>query len=107
VLSPDAAWIPLQRWTSLSKAQQQRYPPFCPDFLVELRSPSDTIAELEEKMELWMSHGAQLAWLIDPIRQLAIIYRPGQPPETLHKPEVLEGEGPVVGFHLKMERFWA
>ena len=54
-----------------------------------------------------MSNGAQLAWLIDPIRKLAIVYRPGQQPETLHKPEVLEGEGPIAGFRLEMERFWA
>jgi len=54
-----------------------------------------------------MSNGAQLAWLIDPIRKLAVVYRPGQQPETLHRPEVIEGEGPITGFRLEMERFWA
>ena len=58
-------------------------------------------------MGIWMANGAQLAWLIDPIRKLAIIYRPGQAPETKLRPKFLDGEGPVEGFRLKMERFWA
>lgn len=107
LLSPDASWIAADRWESLNRQQQRGFTPFCPDFLIELRSPSDSASAVEEKMELWMANGAQLAWLIDPIRKLAIIYRPGQQPETLLKPEVLEGEGPIAGFRLKMERFWA
>lgn len=55
---------------------------------------------------MWMSNGAQLAWLIDPVRKLAIVYRPGQKPETKRRPDFLDGEGPVEGFRLKMERFW-
>lgn len=104
---PDAAWVTLDRWQSLTKSQQRKFPHFCPDFVVELRSPSDRAKPLEEKMSIWMSNGAQLAWLIDPIRKLAIIYRPGQRPETLRKPDVLEGEGPIPGFRLEMGRFWA
>lgn len=53
-----------------------------------------------------MANGAQLAWLIDPLRKLAIVYRPGQQPETLLQPETLHGEGPVAGFILKMQRLW-
>ena len=107
VLSPDGAWVPIEQWNSLSRSERQRFLPFCPAFLIELRSPSDPVVELEEKMVRWMSNGAKLAWLIDPIRKLAIVYRPGQQPETLHKPEVLEGEDSVAGFRLEMERFWA
>jgi Uma2 family endonuclease len=107
LLSPDTSWIATDRWESLSKQQQRGFTPFCPDFLIELRSPSDSASAAEEKMDQWMANGANLAWLIDPIRKLGIIYRPGQQPETLHKPEVLEGEGPVAGFRLEMGRFWA
>jgi Uma2 family endonuclease len=104
---PDAAWVTLDRWNALTKSEKRKFPPFCPDFVVELRSDSDRAKALEEKMQIWMSNGAQLAWLIDPVRKLAIVYRGGQQPKTLLKPEVLEGEGPIAGFRLEMERFWA
>lgn len=104
---PDAAWVTLDRWNALTKSQKRKFPPFCPDFVVELRSDSDRVKAIEGKMQLWMSNGAKLAWLIDPIRKLAIIYRPGQQPKTLRQPEMLEGEGPIAGFGLEMERFWA
>jgi Uma2 family endonuclease len=107
VLSPDGAWIPIELWDCLTRSERQRFLPYCPAFLIELRSPSDPLVELEEKMGRWMANGAQLAWMIDPIRKLAIIYRPGQQPETFHEPEVLEGDGPIAGFRLEMERFWA
>jgi Uma2 family endonuclease len=57
-------------------------------------------------MEFWMEKGVQLGWLIDPLRKLAMIYRPGQEPETLLQPETLAGEGPIAGFSLKMQRLW-
>ena len=104
---PDAAWVTLDRWNCLTKSQQRKFPPFCPDFLVEFRSPSDRAKAVQEKTHIWMSNGAQLAWLIDPIRKLASIYRQGQEPETLRKPDMLEGEGPVRGFRLETGRFWA
>jgi Uma2 family endonuclease len=107
VRMPDAAWVTLDRWNALTKTQKRKFPHFCPDFVVELRSPRARAKPLEEKMRIWMSNGARLAWLIDPVRKLAIIYRQGQEPETLRKPDVLEGEGPVAGFRLEMERFWA
>jgi len=104
---PDAAWVTSERWNSLSRSEQEKIPRFCPEFVVELRSPSDRAARLERKMLKWIASGAQLAWLIDPIRKLVVIYRPGQQPETLRKPDVLEGEGPIAGFRLEMARFWA
>jgi len=104
---PDAAWVPLEKWNALSRDEKRKFPPFCPDFVVELRSESDRASAVERKMGMWMANGAQLAWLIDPIRKLAIIYRPGQKPETKLRPDFLDGEGPVDGFRLKMERFWA
>jgi Uma2 family endonuclease len=104
---PDAGWISSERWNSLTPEQQEKLGQFCPDFVVEVRSPSDRAAAIERKMAKWMSNGARLAWLIDPIRKLAIVYRPGRAPETLLRPEFLEGDGPVEGFRLKMQRFWA
>jgi Uma2 family endonuclease len=107
LLSPGDSWIATDRWESLSRQQQRGFTPFCPDFLIELRSPSDSASGAEEKMAQWMANGAQLAWLIDPIRKLVIVYRPGREPETLREPEVREGEGSVAGFRLEMGRFWA
>ena len=106
VRAADAAWLSLQKWHSLSSEQQSRFVPFCPEFVIELRSPSDSITELEQKMSDWMANGTQLAWLIDPIRKLAMIYRPGREPETLLQPEFLYGEGSIAGFSLKMQRLW-
>jgi Uma2 family endonuclease len=104
--APDAAWTARSRYEALDEAAQERFLPFCPEFIAELRSPSDTASRAETKMEFWMSRGAQLGWLIDPQRKLAMIYRPGAEPETLLRPEFLDGEGPVIGFRLKMQRFW-
>ncbi len=106
VRAADAAWLSLKKWNSLSVEEQSRFVPFCPEFVVELRSPSDSLSELETKMAAWLANGAQLAWLIDPQRKLAVIYRPGQEPETLLQPETLLGDGPIAGFFLKMQRFW-
>jgi len=106
VRAPDAAWLSSHKWQSLTADEQGKFLPFCPEFIVELRSPSDSITELELKMADWMTNGAQLAWLIDPLRKLAMIYRPGQEPETLLQPETLNGEGPIAGFTLKMRRLW-
>lgn len=106
VRSPDAAWLSSMRWQSLTAEEQGKFLPFCPEFVVELRSPSDSITDLEQKMSDWMANGAQLGWLIDPQRKLATIYRPGQEPETRLQLETLEGEGPIAGFSLKMQRLW-
>ena len=106
VRAPDAAWLSSEKWNSLTSEEQAKFIPFCPEFVVELRSPSDSLADLEQKMSDWMTNGAQLAWLIDPLRKLAILYRSGQQPETLLQPEYLKGEGPVSGFILKMQRLW-
>jgi Uma2 family endonuclease len=104
---PDAAWISSERWNSLTRAEKRKFGQFCPEFVVELHSPRNKASKVERKMRMWMANGARLAWLIDPIRKLAILYRPGRTPEVIVRPEFLEGEGPVEGFRLEMERFWA
>jgi Uma2 family endonuclease len=107
VRAPDAAWVASEKWNRLSREERAKFPPFCPEFVIELRSPSDSLADLQSKMSDWLANGAQLAWLIDPIRRLAVIYRPNREPETLLQPDILPGEGPVAGFILRMQRFWA
>jgi Uma2 family endonuclease len=104
---PDAAWLSSEKWQALTDKQQEGFVPACPEFVVELRSPSDRASQVEGRMELWIEQGAQLGWMIDPQRRLAMIYRSGQEPETLLAPEYLEGSGPVEGFRLAMERFWS
>lgn len=106
VRSPDAAWLSTEKWNSLTDEQQKKYVPLCPDFVVELRSPTDRVAAIESRMREWLANNAQLGWLIDPQRKRAMIYRPGQEPETLLNPEMLHGEGPIAGFELKMQRLW-
>lgn len=106
VRAADAAWLSSEKWRSLTAEQQRKFPPFCPEFVIELRSPSDSIAEIEAKMSDWILNGARLGWFIDPERRLAVIYRPGREPETAHQPEFLHGEDPVAGFTLKMLRLW-
>ena len=104
--APDASWISLQRWNALTRAQQQSYAPICPEFVIEVRSNSDRLINLEAKMEMWIANGAQLAWLIDPERKAVSIYRPGDSPELLHDPTSVQGTGPVAGFELVLSRIW-
>jgi len=106
-LSPDASWTARERIEGFTPEQRERFLPLCPDFVAEIRSRNDSVQDQQEKMELWMANGARLGWLIDPYTATAYIYRPGQQTEVLHKPEVLKGEGPIAGFRLEMERFWA
>lgn len=105
--SPDAAWIDYKRWNALTPVDRRRFAPICPDFIIELRSESDNVQELQAKMEQWIANGAQLAWLIDPIEQAVAIHRPGQPTELLAHPTSVQGDGPMAGFELVMERIWA
>jgi Uma2 family endonuclease len=105
--APDAAWLSSEQWDAYRKGKHAGFLPFCPEFIAELRSRTDRVSAVEAKMEFWISRGAQLGWLIDPKRKLAMIYRPGQEPETLLKPEFLDGEGPIKGFRLEMQEFWS
>jgi Uma2 family endonuclease len=106
-LSPDASWIDNARLANLNREQKRRFPRICPDFVVELTSPSDRLSRVQAKMCEWIENGAQLGWLLDADNRAAYIYRPGQAPETVLQPERLEGEGPVAGFVLELESIWA
>jgi len=73
--SPDAAWMSNEKWNALSPAQKKVFAPACPEFVIELRSNSDSLSYLQNKMQMWIRNGAHLAWLIDPIEKKAYIYR--------------------------------
>ena len=105
--SPDASWIQLERWNSLSPKQQERFAPICPDFVVELKSPSDNLQTLKEKMEEYMIEpGIQLGWLIDRKQCKVYIYRPGLSEECLDNPASVSGESVLPGFILNMSKVW-
>ncbi len=105
--APDAAWVANHRWQALSKEDQGRFAPICPDFVIELRSPTDRLPDLQAKMEMWIANGAEVAWLIDPIEKAVTIYRPGEQPEVLAQPTSVQGTGPIAGFELVLARIWA
>jgi Uma2 family endonuclease len=104
--SPDAAWVSSARWDALSERDKDRFSPICPEFIIELRSPSDSLPDLEAKMVQWIANGAKLAWLIDPERQVVAVYRPGEEPEVHHHPSSVQGSGVLAGFELVMVRIW-
>ncbi len=107
VRAADAAWLRLACWEALSPAEQSHYAPVCPDFVIELRSPSDSLSRIEEKLTQWISNGVQLAWLIDPEQKSVTVYRPGQPTERHIDPDSMHGTGPVAGFELPFHRIWS
>lgn len=102
IRSPDAAWVKLERWQALTAEQRKKYVPLCPDFVVELRSSSDYIEDVQAKLREYLENGVKLGWLLDPETQTVEIYRPGQPVEVLTNPEQLSGETMLPGFVLKL-----
>lgn len=103
---PDVAWVKLERWQALTKEEQKRFPPICPDFVIELRSESDVLEKLRLKMREYRDNGARLGWLIDPQTPLVEIYRPQQDVEVLNfsvdYPPQLFGEEVLPGFILDL-----
>ncbi len=104
--SPDLAWVRKERWEALSKEQQEKFAPLCPDFVVELRSPTDNLRRLQKKMEEYVASGAKLGWLIDPSRRKVYIYRPQASVEILNDPQTVSGEPLLAGFTLDIQRLW-
>jgi Uma2 family endonuclease len=98
--SPDAAWIPLAKWESLTPNQRKGFLPICPEFLIELLSPSDSWKQGQVKMAEYMDNGCLLGWLIDPKNKRVAIYRQGQPVEILENPKTLSGEEVLSNFVL-------
>ena len=102
--SPDASWVKIERWNALTPEQQEKFAPICPDFVVELRSRTDSLKELQEKMQEYIENGAQLGWLIDRKNKRVEIYRPGKDVEILDNPVSLSGENVLPGFVLHLEQ---
>lgn len=104
--SSDAAWMRLEKWNSLTREQQTKFAPICPDFVVELRSPSDRLQSLQEKMLEYIDNGASLGWLIDRNNRTVYIYRPDAEVEVLDNPASLRGESLLPGFVLDLSTIW-
>ena len=104
--SPDASWITKSRWEALTSEQKQRFVPLCPDFVVELRSPSDSLQKLREKMAEYQDNGARLGWLIDPQNKQVLIYIPHKTVQILKSPTSLSGDDVLPGFILDLKTIW-
>ena len=100
--SPDAAWVSLLRWQALTTEERKVFPPICPDFVVELRSPTDSLKAVQNKMQEYLDNGLRLGWLINPKDQQVEIYRQGQAKEVLQAPTSLSGEQLLPGFVLSL-----
>lgn len=101
--APDASWVKRDRWEALTPEQRKKFLPLCPDFVVELRSPSDSLKETQEKMQEYINNGARLGWLIDPQTLDVEIYRPNSNVEILENPATLSGEDVLPGFVLDLQ----
>ena len=104
--SPDASWVKLERWDALTSEQKKKFPPICPDFVVELMSPSDSLKETQDKMKEYRDNGAVLGWLINRKSRQVEIYRPNQEVEILQSPTTVSSEDILPGFVLSLESIW-
>ncbi len=105
--SPDVSWIRQDRWDALTPEQKEKFPPICPDFVIELMSPSDTLKTVQAKMQEYIDNGLQLGWLLNRKDRQVEIYRPEQPVEILRSPISLSGEPILPGFILDLGSIWA
>ena len=104
--SPDVAWVRPEKIDELTQEEWETFSPLCPDFVVELRSRTDRLPVLKEKLLEYIDNGARLGWLIDPLEKQVFVYRPGQPVEHLKHPATLSGEPVLAGFTLDLARVW-
>ncbi|CAN5858796.1 Uma2 family endonuclease [soil metagenome] len=103
IRGPDAAWISRDRWEATPEADRKRFVHLCPEFVVEVRSPSDELNVLRKKMREYIAQGTRLGWMIDPKTQTVEIYRPDPPVERLKRPDMLSGEDVLPGFELELK----
>jgi Uma2 family endonuclease len=104
---PDVSWVKNSRLKKLPKNERDAFLQSCPDFVLEFRSPSDRMTNLDAKMREYIENGARLGWLLDSIRKEAVIYRPSQAPQKISNPRELAGEQVLKGFVLDVKRVWA
>ena len=103
IRGPDASWMTSKRWARIPPKERLKFSHVCPDFIAELRSSSDSMEDLRDKMREYLAQGVRLGWLIDPMGGTVEIYRPGRPVETLEKPATLSGEDVLPGFVLDLK----
>jgi Uma2 family endonuclease len=104
--SPDAAWVESSRWVGLTPKEQERFPPIAPDFVIELRSRTDSLTELQAKMQEYIANGVRLGWLVNPQDQQVEIYRIDRSVELLQSPSTVSGEDVLPGFVLNLAKIW-
>jgi Uma2 family endonuclease len=105
--SPDLAWVKKSRWEALTQQQREGFALLCPDFVVELRSRSEALENVQAKMQEYLDNGAQLGWLIDPIEKKVYVYRPQAAVECLDNPQTVSGDPVLPGFVLEVEKVWS
>jgi Uma2 family endonuclease len=106
IRSPDVSWVKRTRLAVLTPKQKQQFLPLCPDFVIELRSPSDPIKTLQDKMQEYIENGANLGWLIDPENQRVLVFQAEKTIVTLYKPEFLSADDLLTGFRLELQKIW-
>lgn len=106
VRSPDGAWVARRRYDALTEAQKDRFLPLCPEFVIELKSPSDDLLSLRAKMAAYIENGTQLGWLIVPEQKTVAIYRPHLPVEVLKNLKALSADPTLPGFVLNLSDIW-
>lgn len=104
--SPDAAWVTWERWSQLTLEQQKKFPPICPDFVIELRSESDALEPLQQKMQEYINNGLRLGWLINPQDRQVEIYKADQPKQVLQNPNYVNGDDVLPGFVVDLSILW-
>ena len=106
VRSPDASWISNEKWEHLTDSEQTKFPPICPDFVIELLSTNDDLKTIQKKMRTeWIGNGCKLAWLIDPFEEMVFIYRLGGDVEILNGfDKQLSGENVLPGFEFDLSK---
>jgi len=106
VRSPDASWMLRSRLEQIPAEQRARFVPACPDFVLELRSPSDRLETLQAKMQEYLASGARLGWLLDPASRRVYVYHPDESVERLDDPATLAGDPVLRGFVLNLREVW-
>ncbi|NEQ40311.1 MAG: Uma2 family endonuclease [Okeania sp. SIO3I5] len=104
--APDASWLSREKWDTLTLEEQDKFLPLCPDFVVELMSPRDTLEKTRTKMREYIENGAKLGWLINRKKRQLEIYRPEQGVEILENPQRVSGENILPGFVLDLTLIW-
>ena len=104
--SPDVSWVEKSRWDALTKEQKEKFIPLCPDFVIEIMSPNDSLKKTQMKMQEYIENGCRLGWLINRKKQEVEIYRPGQDVELLKLPQTISGENILPGFVLNLQKIW-